>query len=268
MINSEDVYFLTYLGKSELAAAGTSLSPSELELLVLIDGKATVSEVRARAGHLAPGAVIELLEKLLRSEHIALQQFVLGDFFGANAPAEQMGRMPSDSAIAHGVSTLQQDGYVVRIARRPPGKRELARDKTFALMVVEDEQDLAENMRTVLTHAGFAVRIASNRQQIVLAFRQPPRPDLVLLDVMLPDADGFDVLAKMRQNPVLGGIPVIMVTGAATREAVLKGLLVGANGYITKPFQIEVLVKAVRAVLGIEFSDHAAEHSLLWVHDD
>ena len=259
MINIEDVYFLTYLGKSELAAAGTSLSRPELELLVLIDGKATVSQIQASAGHLAPGAVIEVLDKLLRAERIALQQFDIGDFFGAGAPREWKGEMPSDSAIARGVSTLQQNGYIVRIARRPPGELKLAQGKKFQVMVVEDDQNLAENMCMVLTHAGFVARVAANREQIVAAFRQPPLPDLVLLDVTLPDADGFDVLAKVRQHPMLGKIPVIMVTGTATREAVLKGLLGGANGYITKPFEIDVLVKAVKTVLGIEAGDQKAD---------
>ena len=267
MINAEDVYFLTYLGKRELDAAGTSLSRSELELLVLIDGKATVGQVQASAGHLAPGAVIEVLDKLLRSEHIALQQFDMGDFFGASAPREWKGEMPSDNAIARGVSTLQQNGYIVRIARRPPSERKLAQDKKLTVMVVEDEQQLAENMRTVLTHAGFVARVAANREQIVAAFRHPPLPDLVLLDVTLPDADGFEVLAKIRRNPMLGEVPVIMVTATATREAVLRGLLGGANGYITKPFQIDVLVKAVKTVLGIEASDQDAEHNILWEYE-
>lgn len=258
MTGTEDVYFLTYLGTSELAAAGTSLSRPELELLVLIDGKATVRQLQASAAHLAPGAVIEVLDKLLRSEHIALQQIDLGDFFGASAPIERKGEMPSDTAVARSVSTLRQDGYIVRIVRRPPTERKLALGKKLMVMVVEDEQDLAENMRMVLTHAGFVARIAANREQIVAAFRQPPLPDLVLLDVMLPDTDGFEVLAKMRQHPILGEVPVIMVTGTATREAVLKGLLGGANGYITKPFQIDVLVKAVKTVLGIEASDKKA----------
>jgi two-component system, OmpR family, response regulator len=267
MIDADGVYFLTYLGKSELAAAGTSLSPAELELLVLMDGKSTVSQLQASAGNLAPGAVIEVLDKLLRSEHIALQQFELGDFFGAGAAREWKGELPSDSAIARGVSTLQQNGYIVRIARRSPGEQKRARDKKFTVMVVEDEPHLAENMRTMLTHAGFVARTAANREQIVAAFRQPPLPDLVLLDVMLPDTGGFDVLAKIRQNPMLGEIPVIMVTAAATREAVLKGLLGGANGYITKPFEIGILVKAVKAVLGIEASDQEAGHNFLWEHD-
>jgi two-component system OmpR family response regulator len=257
-ITSDDVYFLTHLGQRELAAVGTSLSRSELELLVLIDGKATVSQVQASAGHLAPSEVIKVLDKLLRSEHIALQQFDLGDFFGASALSEWKGEMPSDSAIARGVSTLQQDGYVVRIARRPPSEPKLARDRKLTVMVVEDEQQLAEIMRKVLSLAGFVARVAANCEQIVAAFRQPPLPDLVLLDVMLPDTDGFNVLAKMRQHPMLREVPVIMVTGTATREAVLKGLGGGANGYITKPFHINVLVKAVKTVLGIEPSDQEA----------
>jgi DNA-binding response OmpR family regulator len=249
---------LTDLGNSELAQAGTSLSPAELQLLVLIDGKASVKELQANAAHLAPGAVIEVLDKLLHSGHIALQGIDLGDFFGAGTTPEWKGEVPSDSAIARGVSTLQQDGYVVRIARRPPTERKPVQDKKPLVMVVEDEQRLADNMRIVLTRSGFVVRTAANREQIVAALRQPPLPDLVLLDVMLPDTNGFEVLAKMRQHPILADVPVIMVTGTATREAVLTGLMRGANGYITKPFQIHVLIKAVKTVLGVEAGDQAA----------
>lgn len=258
MINGEDVYFLTYLGQRELAEAGTSLSHSELELLVLIDGKATVSQLQASAANSAPGAVIEVLDKLLRSEHIALQEFDLGDFFGASVPRESAGEMPSDSAIASGVSGLQQDGYTVRIARRPQTEPKLAQDKKFKVMVVEDDQHLAQNMLMVLTHSGFVARVAANREQIVAALRLPPLPDLVLLDAKLPDTDGFSVLARMRQHPLLKEVPVIMVTGSATREAVLKGLQGGANGYITKPFKIDVLIKAVKTVLGMEAGDREA----------
>jgi len=265
MINDEDIYFLTYLGKSELAAPGTSLSPAELELLVLIDGEATAGQLQA-TGNLAPGTVVESLEKLLRTEHIALQEIDLGDIFGAATSASK-GEMPSETTIARGVSALRQNGFVVRIARRAPPQQEAVRGRQFVVMVVEDEIDLAENMRMVLTRAGFMARIAMNREQIVAGLRQPPLPDLVLLDVTLPDTNGFDVLAKLRQHPALGKVPVILVTGAATREAVLKGLLGEANGYITKPFEIQVLVKAVGTVLGIAVDETVAEHSLLWEDD-
>jgi DNA-binding response OmpR family regulator len=81
---------------------------------------------------------------------------------------------------------------------------------------------------------------------------------LVLLDVMLPDADGFEVLLKMRQHPALKVVPVVMLTAKATRDAVLQGLSGGADGYITKPFDVEVLVKAVKTVLGLPESNAPA----------
>lgn len=267
MINAEDIYFLTYLGKSELAAPGTSLSPAELELLVLIDGKATVAQLQASAGNLSPDTVVENLEQLLRSEHIALQEIDLSDLFGTTAAGELKGEMPSESLIARGVSALRQNGFVVRIARRAPNKHQVTRARQFAVVVVEDERDLAENMRIALTRTGFAARVAMNREQIVTALSQPPLPDLVLLDVTLPDADGFDILAKLRRHPALGKVPVVLVTGAATREAVLKGLIGEANGYITKPFEIGVLVKAVGTVLGIAVDGTDAEPGILWEDD-
>jgi two-component system OmpR family response regulator len=68
---------------------------------------------------------------------------------------------------------------------------------------------------------------------------------------MLPDADGFDILAAIRRHPALSAVPVVMLTAKATREGVLKGLAGGADGYITKPFEMDVLMKAIGVVLGL-----------------
>jgi DNA-binding response OmpR family regulator len=73
----------------------------------------------------------------------------------------------------------------------------------------------------------------------------------VLLDVVLPDIDGFEVLAKMRQHDLVKNVPVIMATAKATREAVLTGLQRGADGYVTKPYDMDVLLKTIKTVLGI-----------------
>ena len=89
--------------------------------------------------------------------------------------------------------------------------------------------------------------------------RQQPPPDLILLDVQLPDANGFDILAKMRQHPVLKSMPVIMLTAEATREAVLRGLQGGADGYVTKPFEPDMLITAVKAVLGLSLAPPEAK---------
>ncbi len=277
MIEPDQVYFLTYLGESELAAAETSLSPEELELLVLIDGMATVRKVQESAVNLLPDKAIKLMERLLRSELIALQLFGLDDAPEASALRQVKGKMPDESAIEHGVSSLRQNGYIVRIARRPPSEDRIALndkhtimaalDRRLTVMVVEDDPSLAGNMRTALERSGFLVQIAANREQIIAAFQHSPMADLVLLDVMLPDINGFAVLADMRRHMMLAKVPVIMVTGVATREAVLKGLQEGADGYITKPFEIDVLLKAVRTVLGIVTAEQTAAHSSLWAQE-
>jgi DNA-binding response OmpR family regulator len=139
----------------------------------------------------------------------------------------------------------------VRIARRAARAREFKEGWQPTILVIDDDPDLVKLIRTFFRFEGFNVREATKRAEIMTAFRQPPMPDLVLLDVNLPDADGFDVLARMRQHDSLKTIPVVMITAEATREAVLKGLQAGADGYITKPFEPDCVVTAVRQVLGL-----------------
>jgi DNA-binding response OmpR family regulator len=73
----------------------------------------------------------------------------------------------------------------------------------------------------------------------------------MILDVVLPDVNGFDVLQKMKTHPALKAVPVIMLTAEAKRESVMRGLVGGADGYITKPFEKAVLIAGVKAVLGL-----------------
>jgi two-component system OmpR family response regulator len=166
--------------------------------------------------------------------------------------------VPSAAAVskarreaAAGVTSLQQQGCFVRIAKRPAGRPQLPMDRKPLAIVVEDEPHLAKFLKHFLGLEGFEVRLAGTREEIVQAIRQPPRPDLVLLDVMLPDADGFDVLMKIREHPALREVPIIMLTAKTTREAVIRGLAGAADGYITKPFQTDVLIKAVKTMFGM-----------------
>jgi DNA-binding response OmpR family regulator len=153
---------------------------------------------------------------------------------------------------AAGVSSLQAAGFYVRIARRASMPRPRDGGRAPVAIVVEDDPHLAGFLKTYLAFDGFEVRVAANRDQVISALREPPLPDLVLLDVMLPDIDGFDVLLKMREHAALKRVPVIMVTSRATREAVLTGLSRGADGYLTKPVEPDTLMQAIRAVLGVK----------------
>jgi CheY-like chemotaxis protein len=257
IVYEHDVYVLSKEGEAELRESETSLSPAEIELLVRTDGKLTVAEVAASARLLTHGAILETYRRLLDGKFVRLRARAqsgsqgIGNLFDVKTP------QPSRKAVtkarteaSDGVAALQKQGYFVRIARRDAAKPVAPEEKKLSVIVIEDEPLLAKFLKQYLSFEGMEARLAANRDEILAAFRTPPLPDLVLLDVMLPDADGFDILLKMRQHPVLSTIPVIMLTAKATREAVLKGLAGGADGYVTKPFEADALVKAVKAVLG------------------
>ena len=257
VVRLEDVFDLTPLGALQLQSSSTALAPKQLELLVLIDGRASVQDITHRLKLVKAEAVEDLLGKLLQRgliDHVRAKATAdsldFTGFFTARAAPSADALAAVGSEAASGTSSLQSMGYYVRIARSA-ALRAIPSDHKLCILVVEDEPHLSKLLRTYLSLEGFDARVATNRDQIVAELRKPPVPDLVLLDVMLPDADGFDILAAIRRHPALSAVPVVMLTAKSTREAVLKGLAGGADGYITKPFEVDVLMKALRAVLGL-----------------
>lgn len=254
---------LTKNGEHELREAGTALSRPQLEVLVLIDTPvyATVAQMIQRARNLTPEALRTILRELIDKGLVKIvtgtksDALDPGDFFSLSAPrisASDAGAQQNERADAD-AEILRQKGYCVNFARKPAEKRKIEGGRKPAVLVIDDDPDICNVLQLYLRLEGFDPRIASTREEIVAAMRQPPLPDLVLLDVVLgKDLNGFDVLAKMRQHPILKNLPVIMLTAEATREAVLKGILGGADGYVTKPFSVHPLVRAVRTVLGLD----------------
>ncbi|MEW1699712.1 response regulator transcription factor [Streptomyces sp. NPDC091278] len=122
------------------------------------------------------------------------------------------------------------------------------------LLVVDDEQTVRELLPTALRYAGFTVDTAATGEEALDRAAQHP-PDLVLLDVMLPDMDGFEVIRRLREQPNAattgrpGPIPVLFLTAReATRDKV-NGLLLGGDDYVTKPFDLEELIARIQAIL-------------------
>lgn len=117
--------------------------------------------------------------------------------------------------------------------------------KSQKILVVDDEERMARFIRLNLEHDGFQVVEAYKGQQAMDKLRTA-LPDLVLLDIMMPDLDGFEVLKMIRE---VSKIPVIMLTAKGEEDDKVKGLELGADDYITKPFSPRELVSRVKAVL-------------------
>ena len=118
------------------------------------------------------------------------------------------------------------------------------------VLVVEDDIATATLLERVLTKSGLQVTRAHNRAEIIAALNRPQLPDLVLLDVMLPDTTGFDVLARLRANARLKDVRVLILTSLAGDGDVKRGLTLGVNGYLTKPITPAVLLEAIRETMG------------------
>ena len=153
-------------------------------------------------------------------------------------------KLLADEAVI-GESKLTSNGYFVRINKAAPSRKPLRTPP--AVLVVEDDSVTATLISRILEANGFTVKHAANRDGIVAGLKTSP--DLVILDVLMPDANGFDILNRIRQHPVLKDLPVLMLTSLGALDDILKGLKLGANGYLTKPAKSKALLDAIRTVL-------------------
>lgn len=132
-----------------------------------------------------------------------------------------------------------------RLQNRP---RLAKKANAIRVLVVEDDPDQAALANLRVSAAGYAVRAACNFKELIEAVRGP-LPDLLLLDVNLPDGDGFDILGRIRRHRKLALLPVVMLTARTDPQDVRRGLDVGADGYITKPYSRKILTEIIRSVL-------------------
>ena len=118
------------------------------------------------------------------------------------------------------------------------------------LLVVDDEDTVRELLSAALRFAGFRVSSAATAVEAVAAATAEP-PDLVLLDVMLPDMDGFEVVRRLRErHPGHGApVPVLFLTARDRQSDKVTGLSLGADDYVTKPFDLAELIARIRAIL-------------------
>jgi len=134
------------------------------------------------------------------------------------------------------------------------------------ILAVEDEEDILELLRYNLSKEGFQFVGVTSGEEAMRHLRTA-RPDLVLLDLMLPGLDGLEICRRLKQDPATRDLPVIMVTAKGEEPDIVAGLELGADDYITKPFSPRVLLARVRAVLRRRQQKPPAEDAPLRVHE-
>ncbi len=134
------------------------------------------------------------------------------------------------------------------------------------ILIVEDQEDVTELIRYNLTKDGFSCDAACNGSdglEKALAIS----PDIILLDLMLPEIDGLTVCKKLKSNSQTEHIPIIMVTAKSDEADIVTGLELGADDYITKPFSPKVLIARVRAVLRRKAVEVPEKSTVVRIHD-
>lgn len=146
-------------------------------------------------------------------------------------------------------SSLQTTGAYLsteRINQLEPVRKPV--EETVVLLVEDDPDQIAlADLR--LTMAGYKVRVADSVRAFLESMLEAGAPDVLVLDVSLPDGDGFEVLGKLRRHHVFGDLPVILLTAKNEAADIGKGLVLGADAYVTKPYTKKILAGVIRRVL-------------------
>ncbi|OHB33125.1 MAG: two-component system response regulator [Desulfuromonadaceae bacterium GWC2_58_13] len=116
------------------------------------------------------------------------------------------------------------------------------------ILIVEDEESLLKLESILLISKGFEVKGVSNGRAALEAVAEE-KPDLILLDIMLPEIDGFEVCRRIKSDPSTRHIPVVMLTAKKSREDMVRGEKVGADWYITKPFKSAMVIETIQRFL-------------------
>ena len=252
-------YRRSEMGQNASADADSTLSVEHRRILDLIEGDTHCDVIRGCLRRFSDAQLAGWLAEMEQSGWLisapadATQDIAFTAFFqharpGAAAIASEDLRYVESLAHAAGYALSRKGAYLCADRLRNRAALEKPAARTVVLIVKDDPDQPASSERR-LSVAGYPVRWARSRKQLVEDFQAYPLPDLVLLDAILPDGDGTEILTSVRRHPRLALLPVVMLTAKADPENVRKGFAVGVDGYITKPCSTKILAATFRDVL-------------------
>ena len=122
-------------------------------------------------------------------------------------------------------------------------------ESSASALVAEDDDQMAEVLRFILEREGYSVQLAPDGRTAQRLIDSAPAPAIVLLDVMLPHVDGYELLARLRGSESWRGVPVIIVSARSQEQDIVRGLEAGADDYIAKPFKPDELRARIRRLV-------------------
>jgi CheY-like chemotaxis protein len=250
-------YFLTPAGRSALWAKETGSVPVEYKrILAAVEFQGHSEVIRSRLRRFSDELIDEWLEELEQLgliDHRAAEPMEDITFSGKRPPS--LPPIPgvdalhlAKASVIAGATLLRTGCYLAkdRVANLPTLEKPAAET---VIQLIEDDADQSELAQLRLKMAGYHVRVAATSKALSKALREESRPDLLLLDVMLPDGDGFDILSKLRARPEFALLPIVLLTSKAEVEDIRNGLRLGADGYITKPYSKNIIAEVIGRVL-------------------
>lgn len=253
------IYCQTDKGRAELASTAGKLGPQLKTLLGMVDGKTSVEELQRKLARVPLERLQAALERLAAEGYIraepaeeAARDLDFSSFLQqpVKEPTVQQKRQAEAQTIA-GMRALRSAGYFVTIVNRP-GRRIAPRaGAKHCVLILDSDQGHALVLARALLLAGFDARSAVRKDEILAELDRQPPPDLIVMDVVLPELVGLELLGKLREHPVYKSVPILVVTAQAGHDDIVAALVYGASGYMTKPCKPETLVECVEALLGI-----------------
>ena len=253
MAGKERTYRLTDAGREAWEGEDVAVPADYRRILWLMDFHGHAGLMESLLKHYPRGVLEEWLEEMAELgliEPVAEGEETDGDFAAPRTDRTtglDQARLKRDARDA-GEALARTGAYLSadrlknrRLPRKSPADT--------IVLIVEDDPDQLALADLRVSMAGYGVRVAGSYNAFLQSMLDEGAPDLLLLDVMLPDGDGFEILSRMRRHPVLGSLPIVMLTAKNAPEDIGKGLILGADGYVTKPYTKNVLVDIIRRVL-------------------
>jgi CheY-like chemotaxis protein len=249
-MSQKPTYRLTPKGRSALAARASAPAPLDLaSILGIFDQSADPLVIRSYlAGYLAH--VVDDWLASFEAEGL-IERAAMAPALKApvrSTPLVAVSREQMEREVSFADMSLTRIGVYLsqeRVARRAPSRKSIA--ETVAL-VVEDDPDQLALARLRLATAGYTV-VSADSVQALYRFLERETPDAIFLDVGLPDGDGFEALAALRQDERYAALPIVMLTVKSEPQDIATGLALGADGYVTKPYGKNTLEYVLRSVM-------------------